>query len=332
MHRPAPLAGSPQPDRRRMRVGRSEATVVPMLDITSLPTTPFTTADAACLGVSPEQLAAAVAESELHHPLRGVYLRGDIELTVQARAQAAATVTSPFSVICDRTAAWIHEVDVLLFAELDVPPPLETCVLRGHRAVNRPECLGLTRDLTDDDVMQIGGVWVTTPLRTAVDLACKLSRRRALAALDAFVRHHGLTHTEMRRLLVRYFRRRGVVQARQLVPLADPRAESAGESWTRIEIIDHGFSAPQLQWWVYVDGVPTYRLDLAWPRARVAVEYDGAEHHTEPEDKAHDEKRRKLLRDLGWTIIVLDKDSFTPEAVDAWVRELAEALSVRLAA
>ncbi|MDP3892445.1 DUF559 domain-containing protein [Nocardioides sp.] len=303
-----------------------------MLDITALPTTPFTTADAASWGIGPEQLAAAVAESELHHPLRGIYLRGDIELTVLARAQAARPVTSPFSVICDRTAAWIHEIDVLLYAELDIPPPLEVCVLRGHRAINRPQCLGLTRDLRDEDVMQIGGVWVTTPLRTAIDLACKLSRRRALAGLDAFMRHHGVTHTEMKRLLVRYFRRRGVVQARQLVPLADPRAESAGESWARIEILDHGFAVPELQWWVYVGGVATYRLDLAWPRARVAVEYDGAEHHTDPEDTAYDETRRNLLRSMGWTIIVLDKDSFSPEAVDGWVRELADALSARLAA
>jgi hypothetical protein len=271
-----------------MRTALRAATVVRMLDITSLPTTPFTTADAASLGIRPEQLAAAVAESGLHHPLRGVYLRGDLELTMLARAQAARAVTSPFCVICDRTAAWLHEIDVLRYAELDVPPPLETCVRRGHRAIDRPECLGLTRDLRDEDVMLIGGVWVTTPLRTAVDLACKLCRRDALASLDAFMRHHGVTHTEMRQLLVRYFRRRGVVQARQLVPLADPRAESAGESWTRIEIIDHGLPIPQLQWWVYVDGVPTYRLDLAWPRARVAVEYDGAEHHTKPRDRRYD--------------------------------------------
>lgn len=303
-----------------------------MLDINSLPTTPFTTATAAALGLTPERLAAAVAERKLHRPLRGVYLRGDIKLTVVNKARAAAAVTSPFCVICDRTAAWLHEIDVLRYAELDVPPPLETCVRRGHRAIDRPECLGLTRDLRDEDVMLIGGVWVTTPLRTAVDLACKLSRRNALAALDAFMRHYGLTHTEMRRLLVRYFRRRGVVQARQLVPLADPRAESPGESWARIEILDHGFPAPELQWWVYVDGVATYRLDLAWPRARVAVEYDGAEYHTEPEDKAHDEERREFLRGRGWTIIVLDKDSFSPAAVDAWMSELGDALSAAVAA
>jgi hypothetical protein len=172
------------------------------------------------------------------------------------------------------------------------------------------------------------GVRVTTPARTAVDLACKLPRREAMAALDSLARAYGLTRPELQRLLVRYFRRRGVIQARQLVPLVNGRSESAGESWSRLEIIDRGLPAPQAQHWVCVAGVPTYRLDLAYPRARVAIEYDGEEFHSSPEARARDDRRRRWLREHGWTVIVLTKESFTPEAADAWIRELRTALGL----
>ena len=188
--------------------------------------------------------------------------------------------------LCDRTAAWVLGVDCFRYAELDCIPPLESCVLRGHEPTERREVVGRTRDLREDDIIEIGGVRVTTPLRTAADLLCLLPRREALAAADALMRLHGFTVAELRRLLVRYYRRRGVVQARSLAPLVDGRAESSGESWARLEINDHGLPVPTPQHWVLVDGVPTYRLDLAYPRARIAIEYDGEAHHSAPAEPA----------------------------------------------
>jgi hypothetical protein len=141
---------------------------------------------------------------------------------------------------------------------------------------------------------------------------------------------HGITRVEMVAQLPRYFRRRGVVQLRQLVPLADPRAESQPESWTRLEIIDAGLPWPKPQHWVVYQGRELFRLDLAYPHARIAVEYDGEEFHTTPEQREADRLRRRWLRDHGWTVIVVDKNSFAPEALAAWLNELRTAL--RLAA
>lgn len=302
-----------------------------MFDPRTLPSHPFTTAEARSIGLTGDELTAAVAARDLQRPFRGVYAPGGPELGTERRAQAAALVLGPSSVLCDRSAAWLHGVDVLRYAELDLVPPLETCVLRGKRATERPECAGRERDLSPEDIMEVHGVPTTTPLRTALDLACRLRRREALASLDAFMRHQGVTQWEMRRLLRRYRRRRGVVQARQLVPLADPRAESPGESWTRLVIHDHGFPRPVPQHWVVVDGVPTYRLDLAYPRAKVAVEYDGSEFHSSRADRAADRRRRAWLRRRGWRIIVLTRESFSREAVAAWTAELAECLAEAVA-
>ena len=42
-----------------------------------------------------------------------------------------------------------------------------------------------------------------------------------------------------------------MIQAREVAPLVDPRAESQGESFTRVIIVDEGFPLPDLQVWVY---------------------------------------------------------------------------------
>ena len=199
------------------------------MDSASFPETPFTAAHAPCTRA---RLRKAVAQREVVRPIRGGYLRADVELTALVRAQVAALVLGPTAVLCDRTAAWVLGVDCLAYAELDAPPPLESCVLRGHEPTERPGVVGRTRYLREDDIVVIAGVRVTTPLRTAADLLCLLPRREALAAADALMRAHGFTVADLRRILVRYFRRRGVVQARSLAPLVDARSESAGESWS----------------------------------------------------------------------------------------------------
>lgn len=290
------------------------------------PDLPFTSHTARSLGASPDQLTEAVANSELVRVLTGVYLRADIPLDLVAKSRCAALVVTPHSVLCDRTAAWIHGIDVLRYAELDVVPPVESYVLRGHHPTDRSECAGGTRDLLPEDWMDVHGLRVTTPLRTALDLACKLPRREALAALDAFVRTHGITHRDLHVLLRRYRRRRGVVQARTLVPLADGRSESPGETWTRLEIKDRGLPSPTPQYWVLVRGIPTYRLDLAYPHARIAIEYDGEAFHSSQSDRDRDAIRRSWLRAQGWHVIVLTKASFTPEECDRWIEDLRSRL------
>ncbi|HEY0902905.1 MAG TPA: type IV toxin-antitoxin system AbiEi family antitoxin domain-containing protein [Marmoricola sp.] len=298
------------------------------MHVPDLPTRPFTTVDAHELGVTGKALRAAVREGKVRRVLRGVYLRSDQPDTVQTRAAAAALVIAARSVVRDRTAAWIHGVDVLTLPEHEILPPLETCVGRFNSPSARRGILGGTRDLAAEDVMRIDGVVVTTPLRTALDLGCHLRRRDALGALDGFMSRHGLTQEQLGTGALRFFRRRGVVQLRQLIPLADPRAESMRESWTRLEILDAGLPCPELQHWIEIDGVPVFRLDLAYPFHRVTIEYDGEDFHDRtPDQRTYDRERRAWLDEHGWTVIIVRKGDFTGAARDRWLSELRAALS-----
>ncbi|MEI4270374.1 DUF559 domain-containing protein [Klenkia sp. LSe6-5] len=75
---------------------------------------------------------------------------------------------------------------------------------------------------------------------------------------------------------------------------------------------------------VVVDGRGGFvaRVDLAFPRQRVAVEYDGA-WHGEPGQFARDRRRLNALQAAGWRVLhVTAADLHRPEALVARVRAL----------
>ena len=85
-----------------------------------------------------------------------------------------------------------------------------------------------------------------------------------------------------------------------MLALADPRAESPMESRIRVALVLGGLP-PFVQHAVTVDG-RAFRLDLAYPEARLGVEYDGR-HHREPGQAQRDLEREAMLATAGWKIV-----------------------------
>ena len=106
---------------------------------------------------------------------------------------------------------------------------------------------------------------------------------------------------------------------------ASSRSESPG---CCLAIHDAGLPLPEPQYWIEIDGVAVYRLDFAYVRMRVAVEYDGIDAHEHTrEQREHDEERRAWLRDHGWTVIVVRRGDFSRGALEHWLGELRQALA-----
>lgn len=298
-----------------------------MYDAPGFPRGPFTQADLDSLGIGRAALRRALAEHSVRRVTRGVYVPTGVADSIELRAQVVARVVAPGHVVCDRTAAWLYGVELLLPHELvGWSAPIETCALRGRRPTSRAETVGRSRDLVAADITEHRGLLVTTPLRTALDLGCILRRSDALAALDQFRARFALTTDTLTEGAMRYVRRRGVVQLRALIPLSDPRAESVRESWTRLAIIDAGLPAPVPQVEIEVDGRVLWRLDHGYPDRRIAVEYDGHDFHHTEDQRAHDDRRRTWLRRNGWTVIVVRRGDFSGRDRDRWIQELGQAL------
>lgn len=292
-----------------------------------LPADLFTHADLEALRISEGQLRRARRNHLVRTVVRGVFVRADVPDTFGLRLAAVGHVLAPGQVACDRTAAWLHGVDMFGLAEHAVIPRVESAALPGKRASRSASVRGRRRTLLPHDVEEVDGVMVTTALRTALDLACNLQRRDALAAVDMFLRMHNLTCEQLDRELPRFRGRRGVVQARELIRLADGRPESVRESWVKLALVDAGLPLPDCQVWVDRDGIATYRLDFAYLAQRVAIEYGGEAFHSSVEDRERDRRRRAWLREQGWTVVVVRNGDFSGPALDGWIRRVREALA-----
>lgn len=161
-----------------------------------MPCRPFTYRDLLDIGISETQLRALLRDGVLRAVFRGVYVRADADDSMELRADAASSVLGPDQVVCDRSAALLHGVDVYGVRERRARR-LETCVRKGGTPSRAQGIDGRQRALLDRDVMSIGRVHVTTPLRTALDLGCALPRHRALGALDAFAHEFGLKPADL---------------------------------------------------------------------------------------------------------------------------------------
>ena len=163
---------------------------------------------------------------------------------------------------------------------------------------------------------RIEGRRATTPAWTAVEVARGLRRPRALATLDAALRSGTCNRQDLHMAAVAQFGRRGIVHTRELVELADPRAESPMESEARLMMLDGGLVCPELQFEVIDRSGRAWRLDFAWPDRKVAVEFDGFQWHSDPDALRRDRQKRAALLDMDWSVMSIVADDVRKRPYD----------------
>ncbi|HEY0218123.1 MAG TPA: type IV toxin-antitoxin system AbiEi family antitoxin domain-containing protein [Cellulomonas sp.] len=270
------------------------------------------TAEAAARGCAPGDLRRAVQSGVLHRVRRGVYVGGpgwrgsDQAARHLIRVRAAAAVLTDV-VFSHRSAAAAWGLPLL------GPWPEQVEVVAGPAGGGR-STPGIRRRAVPVPVVPTsrGGLRVTDLVRTAVDLACTESLASAVVAADHALRSRGLVLERARQELDGRGAARGVRRARRVLELADPRAESVGESLSRVRMVEHGIPAPELQH-EFRDRLGVVgRVDFWWPGARLVGEFDGRlkyraddpEDGRPPEERVWAEKvREDRLRALGVRVV-----------------------------
>lgn len=283
---------------------------------------PFTTQAALRVGIDGRELGRLLRAGLIRRLVRGVLVANQVADSIPLRCRAVAMVTPRGAIVTDTTAGWLHGADMVLAPNAHLHAVRVSCFHPTPGRRSRAHFVdGGERTLAEADVTQIGGLRVTTQLRTALDLGRLLNRRRALAGLDSMLRLGGFEPEEFTVQIDRFKGFRGVRQLRALVPLADGRSQSPGESALRLHWLDcPDLPRPTPQVPVRGPHGQTWYLDLGVPELRFAAEYDGAEWHG-PEDQEHDRRRRAWIRDtLGWEILVLTREQVFGSAPDAALR------------
>lgn len=232
---------------------------------------------------------------------RNVYLRKDQQLTPVTRAVAAWLWSGRTATLAGLSAAALHGsrwIDPRLPAELNRP---EACSVAGiviHRDNLRP-----------DEACMVGEIPVTTPSRTAFDLGRRKGLTTAVIRLDALANATGLTPADVRAIAEYHRGARGVVQLRRVLKLMDGGAESPQETRTRLLLVRCGLGKPETQIVVHDRyGYPFARIDMGWAEWKVGVEFDGAQHWTDPAQRTADIDRYAELAARGWIIIRVSSD------------------------
>ena len=165
----------------------------------------------------------------------------------------------------------------------------------------------------------VDGYPVTGLARTVVDCARMLAAHRALVIADSALRR-GLTADALAVALHLGAGSRGIRQAREVLALSDANAESPGESWLRLVVVQGGLPYPELQ--IPIDThLGRKYVDLGWRELQVAVEFDGRVKYETASGGAslafYDEKRRQdALEELGWVVVrVMWEDLHQPDAL-----------------
>ena len=190
----------------------------------------------------------------------------------------------------------------------------------------------------EGEIVVVSGLRVTTPLRTAVDCAFDLPVRESLPIIDAALRLVCRPDRFTRRcsgemdlvqaraglvgMVEEQGQRNGKRRARAAVALADPFAESPGESVLRWAAAAAGLPEPVTQLrWVDEDG-HVYYLDLGFVEEAVDLEFDGYGKLVTVEDLRAEKAREMALRRGGWTVGRTEwRELFTPERL---VRRIAD--------
>jgi len=265
--------------------------------------------------------------SELVRVTRGIWRPAEQVETVAGRCAAILACAPVRSVVAGIAAARLHgfwlpqaaageRVELILRRHAQVP--------RAHGASRRAEIRARRRTLAADEVVRVNGLPVTSPARTWLDLAEWLPVEDLVAAGDGVLRG-GEPPAALTEVVRRAGHRRGVVRARECIPLLNARSRSRPESHLRVGLALRGLPEPGVNEPVVdADGQWLGEPDLSYESARLALEYNGAGH------AETDRMRRDITREVdfasrgGWHMV-----TFGPvqvfrrmDQVAALVREL----------
>lgn len=174
-----------------------------------------------------------------------------------------------------------------------------------------------------------GGIPVTTPARTIVDLSARLSTFQLGVITDDALRRNTLTLTQLRRCIAglrpgpgrRTSQIHEVLSAR--LPGYDP-GDSDLELRVLRAIVGAGLPEPVQQHWVrFASG--RYRIDFAYPAVRLAIEVDGFGPHATRSVFDSDRVRVNDLVLGGWTVV-----RFTSNTTDEQIGTTVAAALARL--
>ncbi len=260
--------------------------------------------------ISPDALRHLLATRRLEPVRRGVYRSAGTPVSWNQQLLAACLAAGPTAFASFRSAARLWQLEGFDDDGLEITVP------RRHRLTLDGVVLHETRCIGPGHTARLGGIPVSSAERTLFDLTAFAPARVVERALDEALRRKLVTMRRLQRVaaqLEQPGRRRSTVMRAALAArgLGFHPGDSAPEARLVRLLVAAGLPRPSQQHRIRVFG-RTVRADLAYPDAKLLIEYDGWEVHRTRSAFDADRSRGNELIMLGWNVL-----RFTSRSSDA---------------
>jgi very-short-patch-repair endonuclease len=245
------------------------------------------------LGYTRHAIQHRLATGRLHAIHRGVFVVGRPELGVPGRCMAAVLACGPTALISHQTAGELWGIRAHGGRPIDVSVPAgATRAVQGIRLHRR-------RSLGDRDRAVHYGIPVTSPIRTLVDLATRLTEPQLEAAVNEADKLGPVDPERLRGTLKWMTRQRGVPALRRLLDRRIFRLTDSELERRFLRLV----SSAALQMPETGREINGFRVDFFWRELGLVVETDGLRYHRTPSQQARDRRRDQIHAAAGLTTL-----------------------------
>ncbi len=260
----------------------------------------FSRSQAVALGATRRMIGRRIEDGAWPLLLPSVHRVSAVAGSLGQTAMAATLWAAPEGLVSHATAGQLWGLEGVATEEVHVTLPsarsLRSTLLNVHH----------TRDLLPADIGRRGPIPVTSPLRTAIDLAAVLDVDALEIAIESALRRRLFSVGQLRWRADALLGtgRRGSSALRALLERHQLGASDSGWEVRTAQLLEAaGFGMPVRQHPIYARGEVVARADLAYPDVHLVLEYDSDQWHDGTVRRHRDAARRNRLRSLGWTIL-----------------------------
>jgi hypothetical protein len=254
-------------------------------------------------GIGAKAIDYRLRRGRLHLEHRGVFAVGHAVSSVEGRWWAALLACGEDAVLSHMTAAVAWELAIGGNGPVEITAPHSRQHLRGVRRHS-------SRSLEEHERTELRGMPITTPERTILDLAPRLSDRRLERLLDRGEQLRLLDLRDLRRSLIEHPRRAGTPRLRRVLERFAPTVTRSELEERFLELCAE-LALPRPEMNAVLAG---FEVDAHWPSAKLVAELDGYAFHRSPDAFERDRARDVALTLAGFRVIRLTWRSVTSDA------------------
>lgn len=247
------------------------------------------------LGLTRAAIDHRMKSARLHALYRGVYTVGHGQPAEGARELGAVLACGPRAAASHRSAAWLWRLQ-------SRPPEDAEVSVVGRDCRSRPGLRVHTLAALDRrDLRRLGGIPITSPARTILDLAAVVQGRKLEQAVAEAQARRLISRSEVLSLIARVGPRPGVKPLRSLLDAETSPVLTRSEAEERFLALLRSADLPAPE--VNAQLLGRYEVDFVWRDRRLVVEIDGFAYHGSRAAFERDRVRDADLVAAGFRVI-----------------------------